>query len=148
MKRLLQLTIGPIATSGAPSTTTIPVGGAIFALSHYEKLAFIFEIVGPTGGTVDVYLQKRIAANKWVDYCHVPQVAAVTTKRYESSQFDASTITDSGVGDDTPTATPVIAANTIVPGHPGEAVRLVLVTGAGVSVAGSVTLYVQGNTNN
>lgn len=148
MKRLLQLTVGPIASSGAASQTTIPTGGSVFCLSHYEKVAFIFECVGATGGTLDVYLQRKVGPNKWVDYCHLPQIVAGTTKRYESSQFDAATITDSGVGDDTPTATPAIAVNTIVPGHPGEVVRLVLVTGAGVSVAGSVTLYVQGNSNN
>ena len=132
-------------TSGSASTTTAASAGSsgyagAGVLSRCEGLTVDATIVGPTGGTVDVYIQRKLATNSWVDWVHFPQVAAATTKRYTFTVVgDGSTITEVGGGTD---ASPgvALAANTVVNVTPGGDLRIVTVTGAGVSVAGTVTL--------
>lgn len=145
MKRLFQQIIGGSAqpTSGAASTTL--VGDALFGLEQFDALTITAKIVGPTGGTVDVYLERQLEANVWAEYCHFPQVAAGATKYYSTAAMLVQSITEIGAfGTDSAATGIALAANTILPGHPGPALRLVTRTGAGVSVAGTVTIYVQG----
>lgn len=100
------------------------------------------QIVGATGGTVDVYLQRKIAADTWRDWIHFPQVAAATTKRYSLAiDGTGATIVETGGGSD---ATPGVglAANTAINIIPGGEVRLVTVTGGGVSIAASVSITI------
>jgi hypothetical protein len=125
--------------------TLAVAGTAVFATSFKGDMLrradlYVVDatLVGPTGGTLDVYLQRKLAANDWADWIHFPQVAAGTTKRY-SAAVDGTgpTLVDIGGGSD---ASPgvALAANTVVNVMPGDEVRAVIVLGVGTSVAGSI----------
>lgn len=135
--------LGPLASSAAASTTTVPALGSLFELTQYDLVTVSAKIVGPTGGTLDVYLQRQLEADVWQDWAHFAQVAAGATKFYSLSASMSSTIIEVGYGT-TAVPAPLLAANTVVAGHPGEVLRVVLVTGAGVSVAGNATVYILG----
>lgn len=126
--------------SSAAATTTV-VGGTRFGFENYDFCNFDAKIVGATGGTVDVYLQKKLTTNVWADFAHLPQVAAGTTKFYNfATNLYATTPTNNGWGTDA-APTVVLAVNTVISGHPGDQLRLVTVTGASVTVAAAITIY-------
>ena len=135
-----QTTIKWSENSSAAATTTL-VGSTRAGFIGYSSVSFEVKIVGATGGTVDVYLQKKIDTNTWADYAHFPQVAAGTTKFYNVSAAQyGSTIVNNGWGTDAAPGV-VLAANAFINGHPGDVLRLVTVTGAGVTVAAAITIY-------
>lgn len=142
-KRNFLVKLGPLSSSASASTTTAPANGTVFELEQYDAITVAAKIVGCTGGTLDVYLQRKLETDVWVDFAHFPQVAAGATKYYQLSASLGATINEVGTGTDA-TPAPALAANTVVAGHPGTCLRVVCVTGAGVSVAGTVTLYVLG----
>lgn len=91
-------------------------------------------LAGGTGGTLDVYLQRKLATNEWVDWIHFPQLAAGATKKYTLAITDGggALIAEVGGGSD---GTPgvALAANTAVNVMPGDDVRIVFVAGDGTS---------------
>lgn len=127
------------ACSASASTTL--VGNSILGLDDFDWFQVSATLIGPTGGTVDVYLQRKIDTGVWQDWVHFPQMSAGTTKRYVLSAQSTDDITEVGGGND---ATPGVAlsANTNLGGHPCMGVRMVTVTGSGVSVAATQTIYI------
>jgi hypothetical protein len=55
------------------------------ALSRADLLVVDAVLLGPTGGTLDVYLQRRTGANDWTDWAHFSQVASITASRQSFS---------------------------------------------------------------
>lgn len=100
-------------------------------LSQYEKISVVAQLQGATGGTLDVYLQAFDGVD-WVDYAHFAQQAAAAPA---NSQWlepqDPSAVSITPVGRN---ATPALAAAACVGGHPGDRLRVVTVTGSGVTV--------------
>lgn len=143
------------ATAAAPGTAASSVavtgtapgavaGVAMLApvgLETFEALAVSAVLVGPTGGTLDVYIQtSHDGGTTWVDYAHFAQVAATVTARYtfavsKAGQLLVPAVVGFGL-------TPALPAATVVGGAWGDRMRLVLVTGAGTSVAGSVIVRI------
>lgn len=124
----------------APGTLIVPVSDG---LNPYRAMMVWARLQGLTGGTLDVYIQaqiNRIGTIKWVDYAHYAQQAAggaaneklITVAREGGNSNGIIT-----VGSD---STPALAANTIVGGDFGYALRLFLVMGAGTS-AGAQQLF-------
>lgn len=130
-----------LATAATPTTAalaTLFAGGWLKA----EKLVIDATLVGPTGGTLDVCLQRKVGTNKWKDWIRFPQVTATTTKHYVATvNGEGSAITECGNSVDAPPAMTVVA-NTIINMIPNEIVRVVCTTGAGTSVAGSVDITI------
>jgi len=136
-------------TSPAAASSTV-VGATLFkgsALQAADTLVIDATLVGGTGGTLDVYLQRRVGTDAWRDWVHFPQIAAGTTKRYTVTVTgEGTSLVETGGGTD---ATPgvALAANTIVNVLPGDDVRVVFVTGSGVSAGASnsitITPYTQ-----
>lgn len=129
------------------STTTREGGKALDGLGAFDSLLIVATLVSCTGGTLDVYLQ--VASDNedtptWVDYAHFAQIAgaastvtkAISVSRH-AQQLTATTV---GVGD-----TPALAANTFLGGDFGERMRIVAVTGAGVSAGCDITVRVIGS---
>ena len=121
------------------------VGKAIGGLGKFDHIPIPAELEGATGGTLDVYLQANVGANKWVDVAHFPQLAdGAAAIKYSATMEHGVTAAPVVVGisaDDPDTgAAPVLAANTVVPGHPGELLRCVAVAGGGTSAGVTLTI--------
>lgn len=132
-------------TSATAATATTAAIASQFAggwLKSAEKLVIDAKLVGPTGGTLDVCLQRKIATDKWRDWIRFPQVSAGATKYYVATiSGEGAAITECGNStDNSPAMT--IAANTLINQIPNEVVRIVCTTGAGTSVAGSVDITI------
>ena len=100
---------------------------------------------------MDVYLQRRIDVNKWLDWVHFPQVLAGATASFtvivDGSGNYNTPIVQVGIGTDS-VAGVMLAANglantmpTLNPNVPAET-RIVHVAGAGTSAAGSTTITI------
>lgn len=128
----------------APGTT--PGYTTSTAVGMFNTCSFYVVATGATGGTLDIFIQtsfKQVNASPvWVDVAHLPQLAAgaaaasfaFTLTRWSpsSSAITASLNTTSG--------TPVLAANTVVPGVLGYLLRVVYKAGAGTTVGGAETI--------
>lgn len=130
------------------SATSAQIGTAVLGLRPFDWFTIDAILIGPTGGTIDVTLQRKIgdlpdgtAVDLWVDWLHFPQVSAGTTAKYSAISGASTTIQTVGmVAAATFTAT--LAANTFVGGHPGDQIRAVCTTGAGTSGAAAQKIYI------
>lgn len=139
----------PITGTSPGSASTAIVGGVAAGLEGYDEVRIDADLVGATGGTLDVYLQRLVAAaaevtgGVWVDWLHFPQLAAgAAAIRYSVSSGAGVVISAVGLGTDASAGTPVLAANTSIGGHPGSAVRCVCVAGASTTVGAAIKVYV------
>lgn len=142
--------IAQTVTLTSPATATTAVGATTFKGSMFaraEKLVIDADLLGGTGGTLDVYLQRKIAADTWRDWVHFPQLAAASSKKYSLCiTGEGSSIVEVGGGSD---ASPgvALAVNTAVNVVPGGDVRVVFVSGGGTSAGASnsitITPYVE-----
>lgn len=127
----------------ASASSAVVAGCNLQGLDKYDWFELDAVITGGTGGTLDIYLQRKVAADVWVEFCHFPQVAAATTKCYSIKSQAGTSITEVGKFNDAGSGTAVLAANSLVGGHFGDQIRAYATAGAGTSVAGSLTLYVR-----
>lgn len=135
----------------ATMTVTAPAGGAGGAttlgtvlaqcLDAHTHLTLSASIVGSAGGTTDVYVQSRHGTADWIDLVHFPQVAGggATVLYRVSLSRDGSVAAPVVVGI---AGTPALAANTVVPGDFGDALRMVAVSAAGAAGGGISTCAV------
>lgn len=131
------------ATSPAAASTV--VGTPAYGLADYEFFRIDAALVGATGGTLDVYLQRKIDTDVWADWLHYTQLAAggaaVKWTALAGNPSLSTVLTSSfGIGSD---STPAVglAANTFLGGHPGQAIRPVYVAGASTSAGAAVLIY-------
>lgn len=131
------------ATSPAAASTvvhTVAFKGSM--LSKADFLTIDATLLGGTGGTLDVYLQRKIASDTWRDWLHFPQIAAATAKKYTVTiNGEGATIVETGGGSD---ASPgvALAANTSVNCIPNGDVRIVFVAGASTSAGASNSITI------
>lgn len=139
------------ATTAASSNAVLSAasylpGGVAGPLDDTETLEIVAELVGATGGTLDVYVQSQAEDGQpWYDVIHYPQLlagAAAAIYRASITQHPEST-SDSPtvVGKNT---TPQLAANKIVQGKAFNRLRLLFVAGAGTSAGAAITVNVYG----
>lgn len=127
-------------TLTSPAAASTAVGATQFKGSMFlsaEKLVIDADLTAGAGGTLDVYLQRKIASDTWRDWIHFPQLTAAQSKKYSLSiTGDGASIVEVGGGSD---AVPgvALAANTAVNITPGGDVRVVFVAGVGTSAGGS-----------
>lgn len=118
----------------------------VYGLARFSSVRIDAFLVGATGGVLDVYLQRKLGANAWADYCHFAQLAAgATAVRYSVTgmQVNSTTIVTANGGTDAAPAVALSAA-TFLGGHPGDAIRVVYVAGAGTSAGAAITINVIG----
>lgn len=131
------------ATSPAAASTVVHTTlfkGSMF--TRAEKLVVDALLSGGTSGTLDVYLQKQIASNSWLDFLHFPQLAAGTAKKYTVTiTGEGVAIVEVGGGSDAAPGV-ALAAGTSVNCIPAGDVRIIFVAGAGTAagVAQSITI--------
>lgn len=142
MLKILTFTVPDTA-----STTTIDTSNALTGLDAVDSMLIVADLVGATGGTLNLYLQVASgseASPTWVDYLAFAQLASgasATTKVYAVSRHaQQTTATTVAVGD-----TPALAAGSIVGGDFGERMRLVARTGSGVTAGCTITIRLIGS---
>lgn len=126
----------------SPAAASTVVGAVVSGLADYPYVRIDAALVGATGGTLDVYLQRLIKPGAWTDWIHFAQLAAgAAAVRYSAiaSPGLSTTITTSNRGSDgTPSVS--LAAATFLGGHPGNTVRAVYVAGASTSAGAAVVI--------
>lgn len=124
------------------------VGNSAARLDDYDSFFITAALVGATGGTLDVYLQRKVATDVWADWVHFPQLAdGAAAVKYNIASMPPAAATSTVIGttaDDGTTGAPALAANAVAAGHPGSTVRLVAVAGASTSAGAVVTVYITG----
>ncbi len=143
-------------TSGAVAGTTFSsqsvqnaasylAAGIAGPLDDFDAVDVTADLVGATGGTLDVYLQTSNDGSSWYDSVHFAQLAAgaaavsyrVTLARFGQPASAAPVV----VGKN---GTPALAAGTAVQSF-GTRARLVMVAGSGTSAAAKVAVMVAGS---
>ena len=130
-------------TEDAPDAAGTTVGNVFKSglLTTADKIVIDATLTGSTGGTLDVYLQRKTGTDAWRDFVHFPQLAgAASAVRYTATlKGEGSSLVVTGGGSD---ASPgvALAANTVVDVIPGGDVRIVYVAGVGTSLGASQTI--------
>lgn len=136
MDNPLVIELSPI-TPAAPGNLVVPVSDG---LNPYRSAMIWAQLVGATGGPLDVYIQSQINKTgtlKWVDIAHYAQKAAAAAATEHLIVLAREGQASSGivaVGSD---LTPALAANTVVGGDFGYALRLLFVAGALTTAGGA-----------
>lgn len=137
-------------TSPASASTAI-VGSAVGGLLRFDAFTIDAALIGATGGTLDVYLQRRVATadevagGVWADWLHFPQLASgASAIKYAVACTDPPNVTVLAVGNgtDASAGTPALAVNTFTGAHPGDAIRAVCVAGASTSAGAALTIRI------
>jgi hypothetical protein len=131
------------ATSPA-SASTVAATPIAYGLDELDSITIIGELVGATGGTLDVYLQTSYDGTTYYDFAHFTQLAdggaAVKYAWHVSRVSERTTITTLGSG-----TTPVLTAGVIMAGGWGNQMRVLFVAGAGTSAGAAQTVRILGN---
>jgi len=130
----------------SPAAASTAVGTLLTGLALYPYVRIDADLVGATGGTLDVYLQRLIKPGAWADWIHFAQLASgASAIRYSAiaSHALSTTITTSNRGTDVAPGVSLAAA-TFVGGHPGDVVRAVYVAGGSTTAGAVVTIDITG----
>lgn len=131
-------------TPAAPGTAVVgtPVNFAQYG-EACESLDIDADLVGATGGPLDLYLQTSPDGGaNWYDYAHFAQLAAAAPAvkvRFGVSRL-AQQLTITTVGKN---LTPALAVNTVVGGPFGTQMRLVAVAGALTTAGAVITINIR-----
>ncbi len=132
-----------ISATSAGAAGTAVLGTPVGMLQNYDALTIRAALTGPTGGTLDVYLQTSVDGTDWTDYAHFAQVAAaaaVATFGFTVSRSGQQTsILALGSG-----LFPTLAANAVVGGDFGNQMRAVAVAGVGTTVGAAQVIRIIG----
>lgn len=143
----------PVLTFPSAAAAGTTVLGLIEGISRFNTFSLDALLLGATGGTLDVYLQRLVDTNVWLDWARFTQLAsggaAIDYSIFFHPAASAPALTHVGqwgaaaVGG-TPAGTQVITAGTVVPCHPGDQLRVVGVAGSGTSAGANQSFYLTG----
>lgn len=140
----------------SPAAASTALGVYASGLAKFSAIRVDALLLGATGGALDIYIQRKVAPNLWVDWAHFPQLAAgasavaysftvaaanVGTAVATTPSATIAAITTRG-NDATPS--PGLAAATLDLNHPGEMIRVVYVAGASTSAGAAIKAYITG----
>jgi prepilin-type processing-associated H-X9-DG protein len=133
--------VGTISDT-SPATAITATGDIIEGLELYDWFTIDAALVGATGGTLDIYLQ-RLVGSTWVDWFHFTQLTAgAAAVRYtidsKSSKSDGLCTVGSGTA-------PAITATLFSCAHPGNTIRALYVAGASTTVGAAVSITITGH---
>lgn len=132
----------------SPASETTAIGSTIAGLHDYDWFEIDAVITGDAVGTIDVYLQRQVTTNLWVEWAHFTQVSATITKRFSLQPASTNQVYEVGAGTDSTAGTPVLAAGTFIGGHPGAKVRAVYVAGSGTTTGAQQIIYIRAHRAN
>lgn len=129
------------------SVTSPDAAGSAAAATRFENLRrfqrFVIDaaLIGATGGTLDIYLQRKVGAT-WVDWYKFPQLLAAASAVRTTLDCDAaSQVAETAVGTG---SSPVLAASKLTCRHPGDEVRVWMVAGVSTSAGAAVSITLTG----
>ena len=130
----------------SPASASTAAGTTIRGLAAFDMFMIDAALVGATGGTLDVYLQRNIAqiadTAVWRDWLHFTQLASgAAAIKYSLSCGRNAVNTIVTVGEGTSV---VLASGSFVGGHPGDSVRALYVAGASTSAGAAVAITITG----
>lgn len=129
-------------SGNSPSTATTAAQTAVTGLDVYHSCWIVSYIRGGTGGTLDVYIQSSFdGGTTWVDHAHYTQLAAGGSLVAWSHNVSGPTGGTAPTSVNTVSGTPTLAANTVVQGTLGNALRVVFVSGSGTSAGAAQAIY-------
>lgn len=143
-------------SSTSPAAASTAAGLGCSGLAKFLAIRVDAVLIGATGGALDVYIQRKIAPNTWVDWAHFPQLAAAASAVAYSLIVQAAnvgtpltgsasqTIASIATAGTDATPVPALAAATLTLNHPGDMIRVVYVAGASTSAGGAQKIYVTG----
>lgn len=135
---------GTVASS-KPVTGSLGLAGVCADLSQWSALSIEANLIGATGGTLDIFIQYNPSGDRlnWIDYGHFGQLAAGAgaLKQVVSVSTGAQNTTLATVGFN---LSPALAASTFPGGAWADAFRLVFVAGAGTSAGAAITINITG----
>jgi len=137
MGKLFTITGTSPAAAGTAALTQI-AAGPVFA--NATQLHIVAELVGATGGTLNVYLQwSPDDGTTWYDYTAFTQLAAgaAAVKYRVTSDVAQNTISTVGKG-----TSPALSAGTHVGGPWGTQMRVLCVAGASTSAGAAITVNI------
>lgn len=123
----------------SPDSASTAAGSVVRNLKRFEWFTIDAALVGATGGTLDVYLQRDVNGT-WVDWYHFPQLSAGgSAVRYivDSNHAESSGPVTVGSG-----SSPALADSTLPCAHPGDMVRALYVAGASTSAGAAVAISI------
>lgn len=144
MARAKETAITLSGTSPGAASTTVTTAVPCAAALNADRLVIDANLLGATGGTLDVYIQRKIAPDTWRDWIHFPQLAAAAPAIRYTATITGDEVTGLVVvGQGTDAAPGVaLAANTIVNCMPGGFLRLVFVAGVGTSAGAAQSVII------
>ena len=129
-----------VTSSGLSAGIAGPIADA-------DALQIAADLVGATGGTLDVFVQiSPDGGNSWYDTVHFPQLAAgaLAVKYLAPVSLFTNITVPVVVGKN---LAPALAANTVVNGAFSDRVRLVMVAGGGTTLGAAVRVTVTAQRN-
>lgn len=133
-----------VISDTTPAAASTAVGDTAAGLDKYDSLLVIADLVGATGGTLDIYLQvTKDNGTTWYDYAHFAQLAAgaaAIKKMFTVSRAQGRVATVT-VGSGT---SPALAVDTVIGGEWGDRMRAVYVAGASTSAGAAITITIVG----
>jgi hypothetical protein len=118
--------------------------GVCGPLDDFDAVDLAIELVGATGGTLDVYVQSSLDQGlTWYDSVHAPQLAAgagAVIYRTSLTHFaQPASAAPVAIGKN---LSPALAANVAVQGGWGDRIRLVFVAGSSTTAGAAVKVTV------
>lgn len=134
---------GTVASSQPVQNVTAPYpNGVASPIDDSDALDVFAELVGATGGTLDVYVQSSPdGGNNWTEVVHFPQLAggAAAIKYQAPISLFTNATTPVVVGKN---LAPALATNTVVNGAYSDRLRLLFVAGSGTTAGAAVRVTV------
>src|SRR3954462_8882353 len=131
----------------SPAAASTVAGVQCSGLSRWRGVRVEAQLVGATGGTLDVYIQRKVAPNLWVDWAHFPQLTAGAAAVAYTFAVDNTTPSSGTLTAITTRGTDAIPNPGLAAGldlvHPGDMIRVVYVAGASTSAGAVAKVYVQ-----
>lgn len=132
-----------IFSGTTPAAAGTHVETAVTGLGPFKTASIVAQLIGATGGTLDLYLQgSSDGGTTWYDIAHFAQLASgagALNKVFSISKGAITALTTTGIGTLTTPAVGLAAA-TVVSGDFGDRIRLVEVTGAGASAGAAIVI--------
>lgn len=140
--------IGPVNTPATANTSAVL--GTLAGLWRYKEFLFLLSATAITGGPCDYALQRQLTSTLWDDWIRFGTQSAGTglsnvaigPRRPVSSQEVAAGFTGAWARSDLFAGSSALTAFNVRGGAHTDVVRLVCRTGAGVTGAASVSLFV------
>jgi len=138
----------------SPATSVTAAGVMAFGFVKFAAIRVEVVLIGATGGTLDVYIQRKVAPNVWVDWAHYPTISAGASATVYSLIVQAANVGTPLTGTASQTIasiasagsdaspSPALAAATLTLAHPGDMIRVVYVGNSGTSAGAAQKIYV------